>query len=70
MLFRSVTLARLVAAAFGQRRKMLRTSLKTIHPHPEDLLAAAGQDPTARAEQLSIKQFCALARALAGEAAK
>ena len=64
------TLARLVAAAFGQRRKMLRTSLKTIHPRPEDLLAGAGQDPTCRAEQLSIEQFCALARALAREVAK
>ncbi len=61
-------LTRLVAAAFGQRRKMLRTSLKAIHPRPEDLLAAAGQDPTARAEQLSIEQFCALARVLAGDA--
>ncbi len=61
-------LTRLVAAAFGQRRKMLRTSLKTIHPRPEDLLAAAGQDPTARAEQLSIEQFCALARALEADA--
>ena len=61
-------LTRLVAAAFGQRRKMLRTALKTIHPRPEALLAAAGQDPTARAEQLSIEQFCTLARALAVDA--
>ncbi len=61
-------LTRLVAAAFGQRRKMLRSSLKTIHPRPEDLLAAAGQDPTARAEQLSIAQFCALASVLAADA--
>ena len=59
-------LARLVAAAFGQRRKMLRTSLKAAHPSPERLLAAAGIDPTARAEQLTIVQFCALARAADG----
>ena len=54
-----------VAAAFGQRRKMLRGSLKQISPDPARLLAAAGLAPTLRAENLSVEQFCALARALA-----
>ena len=52
-----------VAAAFGQRRKMLRGSLKQISPDPVRLLAAAGLEPTLRAENLSVEQFCALARA-------
>lgn len=51
------------AAAFGQRRKMLRQSLKTLGVAPEPLLEAAGALPTARAETLSVEQFCALARA-------
>ena len=51
------------AAAFGQRRKMLRQSLKPLGG--EALLEKAGIDPTARAEQLSVQQFAALARALA-----
>jgi 16S rRNA (adenine1518-N6/adenine1519-N6)-dimethyltransferase len=53
------------AAAFGQRRKMLRASLKTLGVPVEPLLSAAGVVPTARAEELSVDQFCALARALA-----
>jgi len=57
-------LERLTAAAFGQRRKMLRASLKTLGVPPEPLLAAAGIPPTARAEELSVADFCALARAL------
>jgi 16S rRNA (adenine1518-N6/adenine1519-N6)-dimethyltransferase len=61
-------LERVTAAAFGQRRKMLRSSLKTLGVPVEPLLAQAGAAPTARAEELSIVQFCALARAL--EAAK
>lgn len=48
------------AAAFGQRRKMLRASLKRL----ELDVAACGIEPTARAEELSVEQFCALARAL------
>ena len=52
------------AAAFGQRRKMLRQALKTLGRDPLPLLAAAGVDPTARAETLDIAAFCALARAL------
>ena len=52
------------AAAFGQRRKMLRGSLKTLTREPEALLEAAGVLGTARAEELDLAQFCALARAL------
>ena len=58
-------LERVVAAAFGQRRKMLRQALRVLGPDAEGLLAAAGLDPTARAETLSIEAFCALARAFA-----
>jgi 16S rRNA (adenine1518-N6/adenine1519-N6)-dimethyltransferase len=53
------------AAAFGQRRKMLRGSLKSLTPDAESLLAAAGVEGTARAEELGVAQFCALARAYA-----
>ena len=52
-----------VAAAFGQRRKMLRSSLRQISSDPVGLLQAAGLEPTLRAENLSVEQFCALARA-------
>jgi 16S rRNA (adenine1518-N6/adenine1519-N6)-dimethyltransferase len=52
-----------VAAAFSQRRKMLRQSLKTRYPDPLPLLDAAGIDPTRRAETLTIMEFLALARA-------
>ena len=51
------------AATFGQRRKMLRQSLKTLSPDAEALLREAGIDPTERPEQLSVAQFAALARA-------
>ena len=57
------TLQRLTAAAFGQRRKMLRQSLKTLTRDPAALCTAAGLDPTVRAETLSVADFCALARA-------
>ena len=53
-----------VAATFGQRRKMLRGSLKQITDQPEILLRSANLDPTLRPEALSIAQFCALAEAL------
>ncbi len=56
------TLSRVVAAAFNQRRKMLRASLKGIAPDIEDRLIAAGIKPTERAEQVSLEAFCALAR--------
>jgi len=54
---------RVTAAAFGQRRKMLRQSLKRLGPDPSTLLAAAGIDPTARAEEISVPGFVALTRA-------
>ena len=53
------------AAAFGQRRKMLRRSLTALAPDPLPMLAAAGVDPTRRAETLDVEAFCALARAFA-----
>lgn len=59
-------LERVTAAAFGQRRKMLRQSLKTLHPDPAALLEPLGVDPTARAEALAPADFCAIARATAG----
>jgi 16S rRNA (adenine1518-N6/adenine1519-N6)-dimethyltransferase len=58
------TLARLTAAAFGQRRKMLRQSLKAV-PGAIDALAAAGIDESRRAETLSVADFVTLARLLA-----
>lgn len=58
-------LARITAAAFGQRRKMLRSSLKSLGVPPETLLARAGIDPQRRAETLSLDEFEALAQALA-----
>lgn len=58
------TLARVTAAAFGQRRKMLRTSLKPLGD-AEALCGQASLDPTLRAERVSIEGFCALARAVA-----
>ena len=57
-------LERVVAAAFAQRRKMLRQSLKTRISDPVALLEAAGIDPTRRAETLSIEEFLALCRAV------
>jgi 16S rRNA (adenine1518-N6/adenine1519-N6)-dimethyltransferase len=59
-------LERVTAAAFGQRRKMLRSSLKTLRVPVEPLLARTGIPPTARAEELSVAEFCALARTLEG----
>jgi 16S rRNA (adenine1518-N6/adenine1519-N6)-dimethyltransferase len=58
-------LERITAAAFGQRRKMLRVSLKTLGVDTDRLIQLAGVTPTARAEELAIEEFCALARALA-----
>jgi 16S rRNA (adenine1518-N6/adenine1519-N6)-dimethyltransferase len=59
-------LERVTAAAFGQRRKMLRSSLKTLTPGPEALLAAAGIDPELRAEQVPVEGFARLATLFAG----
>jgi 16S rRNA (adenine1518-N6/adenine1519-N6)-dimethyltransferase len=61
------TFERVTAAAFGQRRKMLRTSLKTLGVPVEPLLARAGVAPTARAEELTVADFCAIARLVADE---
>jgi 16S rRNA (adenine1518-N6/adenine1519-N6)-dimethyltransferase len=58
-------LERVTEAAFGQRRKMLRQSLKSLGVDPAPLLAAAGIDPTARAEDIPVEGFVALARAFA-----
>lgn len=58
------TLERVVAAAFNQRRKMLRAALKGLAPDIEDRLVAAGLKPTDRAEQIPLEGFCALARTL------
>jgi len=62
-------LERVTEAAFGQRRKMLRQSLKSLGTDPLPLLAAAGIDPTARAEDIPIEGFAALAREFAKESA-
>jgi 16S rRNA (adenine1518-N6/adenine1519-N6)-dimethyltransferase len=59
---RLADLEKVTGAAFGQRRKMLRQSLKVLGG--EALLEKAGIDPTARPEDLTIPQFAALARAL------
>lgn len=58
-------LNRVVAAGFNQRRKMLRASLRGVHPKIEELLVAAGIAPTARAEEIGLEQFCTLARLVA-----
>ncbi|PQO23583.1 16S rRNA (adenine(1518)-N(6)/adenine(1519)-N(6))-dimethyltransferase [Rhodobacteraceae bacterium WD3A24] len=57
-------LSRVVAAAFNQRRKMLRASLRGLAPDIEARLESVGIAPTARAEEISLERFCALARAL------
>lgn len=57
-------LSRVTAAAFNQRRKMLRASLRGLHPDIEPLLESVGIAPTARAEEIGLQQFCALATAL------
>ena len=59
-------LERVTQAAFGQRRKMLRQSLKSLGGDPLRLAAAAGIDPTARAEDIPVAGYVALARELVG----
>ena len=56
-------LVRVSEAAFGQRRKMLRHSLRQLTTDPISLLARAGLDPTARAEEVPVEGFVALANA-------
>ena len=58
-------LTRVVAMAFGQRRKMLRAACAPLGPDVEALLAAAGIDPTDRAEAMPIEAFCRLSRLVA-----
>ncbi|NAZ35413.1 16S rRNA (adenine(1518)-N(6)/adenine(1519)-N(6))-dimethyltransferase RsmA [Rubellimicrobium sp. CFH 75288] len=65
---RAATLSRVVAAAFNQRRKMLRSSLRGLAPDIEDHLARAGIPPTERAERVSLEGFCALSRSLDADA--
>ncbi len=57
-------LEKLTKAAFGQRRKMLRASLKSILSNPQQVLENAGINPTLRAEQLKTEDFCKLAKLL------
>ena len=64
---RLASLERVTGAAFGQRRKMLRQSLKSLGREVAPLIAAAGVAETARAEELDVPAFCALARALDAE---
>lgn len=61
----AAVLSRVVAAAFNQRRKMLRASLKGTAPDIEGHLNAVGIPPTERAEQIGLEAFCALARSIA-----
>jgi len=55
-----VPLERLTAAAFGQRRKMLRSSLSAVIADPSAVLTRLGLAPTARAEELSVSDFVSL----------
>jgi len=57
------TLGRVTAAAFGQRRKMLRQSLRQLSADPEPLIALAGLEPEMRAEQVPVAAFAKLAAA-------
>jgi 16S rRNA (adenine1518-N6/adenine1519-N6)-dimethyltransferase len=61
----AAVLQRVTATAFNQRRKMLRASLRGLAPDIEGRLRAAGIDPAARAEEIPLEGFCALARELA-----
>lgn len=62
-------LQRLTAMGFNQRRKMLRSSLKSIGPQIEAQLIEAGIEPTARAEEISLEKFCALSLIVARDQA-
>jgi 16S rRNA (adenine1518-N6/adenine1519-N6)-dimethyltransferase len=64
----SIALQRVTEAAFGQRRKMLRQSLKTLGVDAGALLSEAGIEPTARAEEISVEGFVALANIFSGQA--
>ena len=58
-------LEKVTAAAFGQRRKMLRSSLKALGGDTEAIIRAAGLDPQTRAEQVDVAGFCRLAQGYA-----
>jgi len=64
----AVALQRVTEAAFGQRRKMLRQSLKTLGVDANSLLEQAGIDPTARAEEIPVDGFVTMANIFAGQA--
>ena len=57
-------LERVVAGAFNQRRKMLRSSLKSVFPNAEEILNEVQIKPELRAENLTIEEFCKLAKKL------
>ncbi len=57
-------LERVTAAAFGQRRKMLRSSLKSVFDDPVAVLTRLGISPEKRAEELTVAQFATLAQVL------
>jgi 16S rRNA (adenine1518-N6/adenine1519-N6)-dimethyltransferase len=57
-------LEKVTAAAFGQRRKMLRSSLRRLTKNSEALLDSLDIAPTARAEELDVTEFCRIANAL------
>jgi 16S rRNA (adenine1518-N6/adenine1519-N6)-dimethyltransferase len=59
-----IMLHRVTTMAFGQRRKMLRSSLKGMRHDIEAKLAEVGIDPTARAEEIGLDRFCALSLAV------
>jgi len=63
-----IALRRVAEAAFGQRRKMLRQSLKSLVPDPLPVLKAAGIAPTDRAEDIPVDGFVRLARAYSAQA--
>jgi len=60
---RIADLERVTQALFGQRRKMLRQSLKQLSPDVDALLTPSGIDPRARPQDIGVAQFAALARA-------
>jgi 16S rRNA (adenine1518-N6/adenine1519-N6)-dimethyltransferase len=63
-------LGRITAAAFGQRRKMLRQSLRSLGLDPLPLLAAAEIEPTRRAEEIPVEGFVKLAKVFSAQAGK
>jgi 16S rRNA (adenine1518-N6/adenine1519-N6)-dimethyltransferase len=64
----AIVLQRITESAFGQRRKMLRQSLKSLGTDALALLGEAGIEPTARAEDIPVEGFVALARAFSARA--